>query len=879
MLIYTCLAKALYDNVAETPEELEFRRGEVLTVVQRDYNGIDGWWLCSLRGRQGLVPGNRLKMISGMYDAGSEGHRNSLDSATRNINNEVLTPQKVGNVFVYDKQPTPVIGGGDYDVPPRRNSPMHHQTPNRQTQPMDSQGNYDVPPTSQRKSVESNPDTNQMYDVLPSQKHRNSEGYDSNRSSVMSTGSGASMSTSASNTSFKGQGHAGSDRSSFGFEVVPQEVYDIPRPARKICAEENTTILQQQSPSQKQQITDLYDVPPALRLKDDLDSGVYDSLPASKTHIGVDRNVTTKVSVQSDECPKTSVIKIDDHDYDLPVDGATGSSRSARSGDPDTYDTLPNKSLVGGRAQKGEMGSVYDIPPQVTKDVPLRDNAQCLLEGLEEQIRRMSTSSYDSSRSSDLPNIPYDELPIELDAAMDLLVKVQQDLTTATTRLLGFINSSWRKRANLEPVIYDVRQACVHFLSCLTEFVSFGQGALANSTRAADKNLVRKLYKSLQPILECHQTVSKAVKNQENVNWSVPELVQDVIDLKSEDDLTLIMTCARNVSIDLRTLVSVIQGNSSLLFKRVLKNDEFISDGVRLRCNSPNRSGIQDRPLPTPPSKMRALNASLNTSIGAVEPDVPLSSSTPIKSVRSKENALDDDNDYENDSREWLADDYVQLEWKEKMERKLLEKRQREAQERANSQTENISIDFDKSGIKDALTPQQKVQFEKVEEESLKPVDTNVPITEEPAQCKNSPVSESGLTTKDKQLLEFYSNQMVTHAGLLTNAIEAFLNCIEYNHPPKIFVAHSKFVLLNAHKIVYIGDTLTRSLNHLEIKNKVMLCANHLCECLKQTVLATKHATFSYPSVTAVQEMVDRIVDVSHSVNEMKQIITKGASL
>lgn len=59
------LAKALYDNVAESPDELSFRKGDIMTVLERDTQGLDGWWLCSLHGRQGIVPGNRLKIDPG----------------------------------------------------------------------------------------------------------------------------------------------------------------------------------------------------------------------------------------------------------------------------------------------------------------------------------------------------------------------------------------------------------------------------------------------------------------------------------------------------------------------------------------------------------------------------------------------------------------------------------------------------------------------------------------------------------------------------------------------------------------------------------------------------------------------------------------------
>lgn len=45
-------ARALYDNIAEAPDELAFRKGDVLTVLEQNTAGLEGWWLCALRGRQ-----------------------------------------------------------------------------------------------------------------------------------------------------------------------------------------------------------------------------------------------------------------------------------------------------------------------------------------------------------------------------------------------------------------------------------------------------------------------------------------------------------------------------------------------------------------------------------------------------------------------------------------------------------------------------------------------------------------------------------------------------------------------------------------------------------------------------------------------------------
>ena len=61
--LQNCVARALYDNVAESPDELEFRKGDLLTVLEQNTAGLEGWWLCCLRGRQvrgGGAGGERL---------------------------------------------------------------------------------------------------------------------------------------------------------------------------------------------------------------------------------------------------------------------------------------------------------------------------------------------------------------------------------------------------------------------------------------------------------------------------------------------------------------------------------------------------------------------------------------------------------------------------------------------------------------------------------------------------------------------------------------------------------------------------------------------------------------------------------------------------
>ena len=56
-------ARAIFDNQSDCNEELSFKSGDILTVVEKDVNGLTGWWMCYLKEKLGIAPGNRLKVI------------------------------------------------------------------------------------------------------------------------------------------------------------------------------------------------------------------------------------------------------------------------------------------------------------------------------------------------------------------------------------------------------------------------------------------------------------------------------------------------------------------------------------------------------------------------------------------------------------------------------------------------------------------------------------------------------------------------------------------------------------------------------------------------------------------------------------------------
>lgn len=104
---------------------------------------------------------------------------------------------------------------------------------------------------------------------------------------------------------------------------------------------------------------------------------------------------------------------------------------------------------------------------------------------------------------------------------------------------------------------------------------------------------------------------------------------------------------------------------------------------------------------------------------------------------------------------------------------------------------------------------------------------------------------------------------------LMTN-IEKFLQTVEHNHPPPVFVMKVKYIVLIAHQLVIIADTICRNVQKSNVKNHVEQCSRALFEGISTVVQKSKKAAQLFPSVTAVQEMVDSVVEISHIVNDLR---------
>lgn len=517
---------------------------------------------------------------------------------------QVVTPQRVGDVYLYDVPP--LRGQADYDVPHSQNIPV----------PGLSMDAYDVPPshaspqysTSGNRAVQVG--MGDTYSVPPHPVAV--EDYDvpqSDRSSGVSMLSAdvtlSSSLSSLTNTSLSNPpSTCGSNRSSG--ELL--DVYDFPAPnPRKVGEEVGTPVKKECSILDKfndisaqlskvcMTVNETYDVPPAQQIIP-IVADLYDVPPSNK-----------------------------------PVLAAKGGT--IKKSDPPSY------------VHSGDF--VYDVPPQVTKDQPLEVNSNSSYfsgDSISKASSSGSTSSGGAYSGDGISATEGKELPLDLDAAMDMLVKLQQELQGAASKLFGFVNSSWRKKETLEVNIFNIKQSCSRVETSLREFQDFAKGSVANASKCSDKGLAVKLSKLCKPVEEQHSAIQKAMIALEALEWQ-PALL--AAKQPGGNNLDEIVVSARTLLEDVRQLASTIHGNSKLLFRRattVSKEGSPAKSGKPAVLGKPNLSkqqvksgtAIQERPLPSVPHAKKV--------------------------QKSKSGKDDGDQDYENDDEDWFHDyEYVQI--------------------------------------------------------------------------------------------------------------------------------------------------------------------------------------------------------------------------
>ncbi|KAG8571780.1 hypothetical protein GDO81_011779 [Engystomops pustulosus] len=776
------MARALYDNVPECAEELSFRKGDILTVIEQNTGGLEGWWLCSLHGRQGIAPGNRLKLLIGPVS----------DASKHDLPKQEASPQSCYQHQIY-QVPQSALQDSVYQVPPSH----HNAAMLKAFRGPDLQDLKQAPQFVE--SLDGSPGAKALTPIRMGQGY----GYE---------------------PSPKGQANVYDTP-----PARPQGVYDVPPSAK------NNMYL---SPVREQGI---YDVPPS--------QGVYNILPSAKDNTyDFPSPMKPRPEATYDTLPPSSKT-CQEHLKKLNGFSQCHSEVTSRAGSVydfprnqlsqtalDDYD-FPRGAHFSDDTGSDDQEAIYDFPPQVQQDCKrmqdVTDGVNRLSFSSTGSTRsNMSTSSTTSKESSLVPSPSQDKkLSMNLDSAIELLLRLQQLLETSASKLLTFVNAEWRSYGHMEKHINEIHSAVDKVQQSSYDFLQFSKGATINASFVSEPGLYNKMKRELQRLEDSHQILSQTSQDLNNCNWSINVLSYNKAANKC-DSLERFVMVARTIVDDAKQLTTTISNNSELLFKP---------------------TNLQN---PKPADTINSNSDITYSSTKMVQADVvqPLQQIGKEQSPHLKIR--------EGSIRSWMDDyDYVHLQGKEEFER-----HQRELLEK-----ENIM----KQG-KPQLEQHQLSQFQQLEQEITTPMENDISKWKSPHSI---PVENSTLSPPDKQLLSFYSDQCETLFISLLNSIDAFFNCMSTAQPPRIFVAHSKFVILSAHKLVFIGDTLSRQIATKEICHRLMNSSNQLCELLKNIVLATKMAALNYPSAASLQEMVDRVTELANQAQLFKLSLAQMASL
>uniref|UniRef100_A0A8C0HGB8 Enhancer of filamentation 1 n=1 Tax=Buteo japonicus TaxID=224669 RepID=A0A8C0HGB8_9AVES len=575
---------------------------------------------------------------------------------------------------------------------------------------------------------------------------------------------------------------------------------------------------------------DIYQVPPSMQrydtgLRENLPEGAYDIPPPITKATGKELN---KFSPESLLLPDGQIAPQKDV-YDTPRGIAFPGQQTGVS-----------ESLI----PEGKEG-VYDVPPPVLQDTKglqdVTDGINRLSFSSTGSTRsNMSTSSTTSKDSSFSASTAQDKrLILDPDTAIERLYRLQQMVETAVNNLMAFITADWRSYGYMEKHINEIHTAVDKVEQSLLEYLQFAKGSAANASCLSEFSLLNKMRREVQRLEDSHQILTQTSHDLNSYNWSLNVLAVNRLQNKC-DDLDRFVMVARTVPDDAKQLTTTISINAEVLFKQV-------SSSSRFKNLPENIMNTPDYVYDNPHMQRHGEKAQNHCS--------------PLPPLLSK-GQHPHNTPSESSEKSWMDDyDYVHLQGKEEFERQ-----QKELLEKENIIKQS----------KMELEHHQINQFQRLEQEITKPVENDISKWKPPQALQTA---NGTATSRDSQLLLFYSDQCETHFNSLLNAIDAFFGCVNASQPPRIFVAHSKFVILSAHKLVFIGDMLTRQVTTQDICNKVMNASNQLCELLKSVVLATKMAALHYPNTAALQKMVDRVTELSRHAQLFKLSLVQMASL
>ncbi|NXN35373.1 CASS4 protein, partial [Rhinoptilus africanus] len=807
------LAKALYDNKAECSDELAFRKGDILTVLDQNVIGSDGWWKCSLHGRQGLAPANRLQLLAAsqavLLPPSTWSDSAELPAGQQNIYQVPTIPKPTVLSSTYEKMegwvksPAKVStqpAQGIYQVPALAAQLLSERTKSSTSQhlftlpracrasvPNIRSEVYDVPSTQRRESLlaqsGATPPTTRKGSVLV----RSTEGFQEEQKQLYNIPSSAEKA-----------GAVSQKDSSVGnlYDVPPKRETDVSEneSQKKLWGHYNTL----PNPRKSEWIYDIPVSPENTGLKQkptghSLENQVlYDTPPARYKALATNTEAKV-VNPQLYDIPPTQrkLTFPDIHLYDVPSSrdvlllpqngncdvppSLLAPKAENKISEENVYD-IP-KGLPTALQSKKEMektgdssgDQAYSAPSQLSRDAKL-EHDRLSVSSVDSRSSTLSTSSNSSAESFSTSSSeePAKEIKLDLEVAIETLTKLQHSVSSSVASLMIFVSSKWRLQEHLEKSIEEIHRAVDHIKVSLGEFLAFAQAIKVNASYLTDNNLQTRIKKQLEILMNSFKILTETRETLNNCNWSLEALVLRKPQ-NNPDDLDRFVMVARTIPDDIKRFVSIIIANGKLLFRKNEKEPEMKQSNVNPEYKMAKQITV--------PRRIEIDSLQRNA------PDKP--NQSQVFSEKPNENATEDC-------------DYVQLQ----------------------------------------VLPFAKKTDIQSKQDSAKKIAL-------PEHCK----------------LCF---------SALHKAIGVFTNSLSNNQPPEVFISHSKLIIMVGQKLV---DCLCQETQEKHARNDVLHSSSRFCSLLKNLALATKNAAIQYPNADATRELQHQAEELSKYIQQFRAMM------
>lgn len=803
------LAKALYDNTAECADELAFRKGDIVTVMDQNVAGTSGWWMCSLYGRHGLAPANRLQLLpqtgtnAGSLSLATEKPKLIDAKSDNNMQNIYQIPSvpRPSNSRIYEhmesiyKVPSTPLSASKSSNPSTPKHSKEGPEPSFVSMASSPKGEvYDIPNQARRCSLFSASTTPRhmprTHSLLPiSELEKRFESPESLRCSSPGDSSVYAVPPSLTQdpnydipvpSATEAQPKMTSGYSTLPNPRKPEWIYDVPvaperqsppqgsydtMPSKPVCRQLYDTLPAHAWPIQRRSPPpSLYDIPKPSSL--DIPSPpkvlpripIYDKPPTQK--------LTEELvyAVPPQEEPLTRALSDPPNDH-IPLE-CRGDTSNAHELNRVRLQRMRNFLACTSFSSFPGSGEL------LMQEDDERSRSLCASAADSQRISTASsssTSSCDSLALSSSSPEPLREVTLTQDKACRKLLDLQESINRAVPRLMEFVSSHWRSKEHLEKHLKEIKQAAEGIASSLASFLNFALDVKGNARRLTDANLQTRLYKQLSIVEDSGVILQQTVSVLNMAGWPLNTLCQDPGQVQTPDHLERFVMVARTVPEDVKRLVSIINANGKLLFREPQKDPE-----------------------------------SINTI------SQPETKKSPDGSEQGGD-LVEDDNDY------------VELQTK---------------------------TDFEK----------QQKEVQKEQKESVSPVSSE-------AQADNKCGSSESRSGTEEHRPVSQTEHCRLYFGALQKAIGGFVGSIQDDQPPEKFISKSKLVIMVGQRLV---DTLCKEAQRGGSSQTLLCRSNHLCALLKQLAVATKKAALHFPDKEALHEAQEFAKELAQKAQQFR---------